>query len=122
MNPCNECIVKMLCTALCEEKIDQITDKVVKRKKKTNPNFSKRGGILLWDLMDELRSEGKIVIRLEDDGIEVKNVETYKREEIQIAIIIQGRLRPKKISAYKSGKRYFVTKNDYTNLTELKEN
>ena len=96
MNPCNECIVKMLCTALCEEKIDQITDKVVKRKKKTNPNFSKRGGILLWDLMDELRSEGKIVIRLEDDGIEVKNVETYKREEIQIAIIIQGRNENKK--------------------------
>jgi len=54
--------------------------------------------------------------------MEEKDLEIYKREEIQIATIVQGRLQPKKISAYKSGKRYFVTKNDYANLTELKEN
>jgi hypothetical protein len=43
----------MLCTVLCREKIEQVADKVAVRKK-LNP----RGGVLLSDFIDELKSEG----------------------------------------------------------------
>lgn len=59
--PCNLCIIKMLCTVLCKEKIEHVCDKVVERKKLKRPNFSKRGGIPLWDFMNELRDEGIMI-------------------------------------------------------------
>ena len=73
-NPCELCIIKPICRVLCREKIDQVSDKIMERKKLKNPNFSKRGGVLLWDFMDELALEGKIIIRYYGSGgIEVKN-------------------------------------------------
>jgi len=68
MNPCERCIIKALCTVLCGEKIKQIENKLVARKKLTP-----RGGTLLSDFIDELWSEGKTVIRwsFENNRIEV---------------------------------------------------
>jgi len=72
MNPCEQCIIKICCTILCVEKIIQVEDKIIERKK-----LDKRGGILLWDLMNELGFEGIIVTRysFEDNriNIEVEN-------------------------------------------------
>ena len=72
-NPCEDCIIKMLCTILCEKKIDQVVDKVVERKKLVNPNFSKRGGVTLSDFIVELKNEGIITARYEPGRIEVLN-------------------------------------------------
>jgi hypothetical protein len=58
-NPCELCLIKVICTVLCMEKIEQITNKIVERKKLKNPNFSKRGGILLSDFIEELIKEGR---------------------------------------------------------------
>jgi hypothetical protein len=63
----------MLCTILCEEKINQVVDKIVDRKKIQNPNFLKGDGTLLWDLMDELANEGITVVRCDQGKIEVIN-------------------------------------------------
>ena len=53
--------------------------------------------------------------------MEEKDLEIYKREEIPIAVICQGLLYPGKISAYKSGNRYFVTKENYEILVKSRE-
>ena len=72
-NPCELCIIKPICRVLCREKIDQVSDKIVEHKKLTNPNYSKRGGVLLSDFVEELWFEGKRVTYCDDDKIEVEN-------------------------------------------------
>lgn len=47
---------------------------------------------------------------------EEENLKSYKLEEVCIAIIRHGKLFPEKITAYRSGRRYFVTKRDYEKL------
>jgi hypothetical protein len=49
---------------------------------------------------------------------EEKNLKLYKPEEVDIAVIIHGKLYSKKIIAYRSARRYFVTKRDYEKLVE----
>ena len=49
---------------------------------------------------------------------EEENLKSYTPEEVYIAVIIHGKLYPKKITAYRSARRYFVTKRDYEKLVE----
>jgi hypothetical protein len=72
-DPCELCIIKVICTVLCKEKIDQVANKIVKRKKLKNPNYSKIGGVLVSDFVAELAKDGKLVWKYDDERIEVKN-------------------------------------------------
>ena len=49
---------------------------------------------------------------------EESNLKSYKPVEVYIAIVRHGKLFPEKIIAYKSARRYFVTKSDYEKLTK----
>ena len=49
---------------------------------------------------------------------EEKNLRSYKPEEVYFAVIRHGKLYPEKIIAYKSGRRYFITKRDYEKLVK----
>jgi hypothetical protein len=48
---------------------------------------------------------------------EESNLKSYKEIEVYIAVIRHGKLYPEKITSYKSGRRYFVTKRDYDILS-----
>jgi len=53
---------------------------------------------------------------------EEENLKSYKPEEVYIAIIRHGKLYPEKIIAYRSARRYFVTKRDYEELVKEEVN
>jgi len=72
-SPCEECLIKTICSILCKEKILQLENKIIKRKK-----LDPRGGVLLIDFMAELASEGKVInwLNFGDSEIGVKNAVT----------------------------------------------
>ena len=49
--------------------------------------------------------------------IKEEHLKVYKKVVVDIAIIREGKLYPEKITAYKSARRHFVTKEDYDTLS-----
>lgn len=60
---------------------------------------------------------GEFNIEMEDQDLKV-----YKKEEVDIAIVRHGKLYPEKITSYRSGRRRFVTKNDFDYLSREETN